>query len=94
MDMGRQFCSLSRLLGQSFITLIPVLEFSWHLFGNKIFTDISFTCKSIGTDVARLLNNSFVPGEYPAAMQHGGQLRLQYPFAVIFLSLCMTMGAP
>uniref|UniRef100_A0AAR5PD82 Ig-like domain-containing protein n=1 Tax=Dendroctonus ponderosae TaxID=77166 RepID=A0AAR5PD82_DENPD len=33
-------------------------------------------------------------GEYPAAMQHGGQLRLQYPFAVIFISLCMTMGAP
>ncbi|KAF7265156.1 hypothetical protein GWI33_021403 [Rhynchophorus ferrugineus] len=33
-------------------------------------------------------------GEHPAAMQHGGQLRLRYPYAVILLSILVTLVAP
>lgn len=33
---------------------------------------------------------SLVPGEQPAAMQHGGQLRLEYPISVFLLSATVT----
>lgn len=38
------------------------------------------------TVVVHVLN-----GEHPAAMQHGGQLRLEYPLSVIFLSALVTL---
>nr|CAD7398172.1 unnamed protein product [Timema cristinae] len=31
------------------------------------------------------------PGEHPAAMQHGGQLRLQYPVGVFLFSIIVTL---
>lgn len=33
----------------------------------------------------------FNPGEHPAAMQHGGQLRLEYPFFVVFFSFLVAL---
>lgn len=40
------------------------------------------------TVVVHVLN-----GEHPAAMQHGGQLRLEYPFAVFMLSFLILIGS-
>lgn len=33
----------------------------------------------------------FVAGEHPAAMQHGGQLRIQYPISAAMLSIIVTV---
>nr|CAD7200613.1 unnamed protein product [Timema douglasi]CAD7398789.1 unnamed protein product [Timema poppensis] len=35
--------------------------------------------------------NTLVPCEHPAAMQHGGQLRLQYPVGVFLFSIIVTL---
>lgn len=36
----------------------------------------------------------FVTGEHPAAMQHGGQLRLEYPFSAVLLSILVAVAGP
>lgn len=33
----------------------------------------------------------FCAGEHPAAMQHGGQLRLEYPFFVVLFSCLVAL---
>ncbi|CAG9812962.1 unnamed protein product [Phaedon cochleariae] len=33
-------------------------------------------------------------GEYPAAMQHGGQLRLEYPLFAVLLSILVAVAGP
>ncbi|CAH1110454.1 unnamed protein product [Psylliodes chrysocephalus] len=33
-------------------------------------------------------------GEHPAAMQHGGQLRLEYPLSAVLLSILVAVAAP
>ena len=33
----------------------------------------------------------YVPGEHPAAMQHGGQLRLEYPLSACLLSVLLVV---
>jgi hypothetical protein len=36
-------------------------------------------------------SNVCVAGEHPAAIQYGGQLRLQYPVTVFLLSIFVTL---
>ncbi|XP_030747171.1 Down syndrome cell adhesion molecule-like protein 1 homolog [Sitophilus oryzae] len=52
-----------------------------------------YTCHPSNAN-PKTLTVHVLSGEHPAAMQHGGQLRLEYPFAVIFLSITVTLIAP
>lgn len=65
---------------------------------NSLFLDLSnekLCCIYQSNSKAEFLYKCvFVTGEHPAAMQHGGQLRLEYPIVMCMLSVFVVLVGP
>ncbi|XP_074034527.1 twitchin-like [Leptinotarsa decemlineata] len=52
-----------------------------------------YTCNPSNANPKTLIVH-VLNGEHPAAMQHGGQLRLEYPFSAVLLSILVAVAGP
>ncbi|CAH0550271.1 unnamed protein product [Brassicogethes aeneus] len=52
-----------------------------------------YTCNPSNANPKTLIVH-VLNGEHPAAMQHGGQLRLEYPFSACLLSILVALVGP